>query len=193
MKQSCLQPKIDELYRQQQKKYALKKYRENQTDYLDMEKTHLIVATRFNHDTASENKTGRGEGCLYGNPSPLKKYQQKNLLVLEMNIQTNQIMGIGLIKHNCLIRDINARNIYENTDYNHYVFKSSYRIDRSEIDEQGEMVFQKMDTCCFRGTTHIKRGRSISMFPVLHVLHIEQELGIQLVPFIRGLFASKYK
>lgn len=187
----CLQPKIDELYRQQQKKCALKKYREKQTDYLDMEKTHLIVATRFNNTTAEENKTGRGEGCLYGNPSPLKKYQQKNMLVLELNVQTNRIMGIGLIKHNC--RDKDAQNIYENTDYNHYVFKSRYRVDRSEIDEQGEMVFQKMDTCCFRGSTHIKRGRSLSMFPVLHVLRIEKELGIQMVPFIRSLFAAKYK
>ena len=88
-----------------------------------------IACTRFNNTTYDENMRYRrehGETVIYGSTLKIRNiYSQGSLIfVAEMNNQKNQIEGIGLIK-NCLIYD-KRHNIYDNDDYNRYIYKGNY-------------------------------------------------------------------
>ena len=161
--------------------------------YWEKHSTHFLETTRFDCASMAVNKQARGEGCLYGNPRPLKKRQQPFRLVLELNNETNRIDGVGIISDKCLLRGKNAvfRDVYENRLFNQNVYRSAYRLDRSVLDEYSEVsaeLFQRLDEGCFHGFYHVKRGNSISKLPFVHIWMMEKEFGVDLVDFIREIF-----
>jgi hypothetical protein len=86
------------------------------------------------------------------------------LFVLELNITTNKITGIGLCK-NKMKYGYSAR-IYENENYNRYIYQGAYRIPRDEMTEEEEQIIKIFDMICFHGNTHLKRGGGITQFPM---------------------------
>ena len=66
---------------------------------------HYIATTRFNNATWNENtrwkQTNNWDGCIYNSPTelPINIPYQALVFVLEMNNDTNQIMGVGLIRN----------------------------------------------------------------------------------------------
>ena len=130
----------------------------------------FIVTTRFNTETWNENIEYRKEnpmfGCAYGSPqevcisSPLggpinrSLNQESILFVLEMNNDNNTIMGIGMIKNQSYIKKF---RIYENDSYNRYGYVGKYRIDRSDISPEDEIIFQVLEKLCFYGSGHLKK------------------------------------
>jgi len=166
--------------------------------YWEKHPTHFLETTRFNNKSMEVNRQFRGDGCLYGNPRPLKKRLQPFRLVLELNNDENRIEGIGLISNRCMLRgkQLAMRDVYENPLFNQNVYRGEYRLDRSFLEGYSETsleIFKRLDQGCFHGFYHVKRGNSISKLPFIHILTIEKEFGVDLVDFIRSLLKKSYE
>lgn len=128
-----------------------------------------IGTTRFNNKTWSENVKWREKhqhkGCVYALKKRIVQSVPKNaiIVVLEMNNDTNKIMGIGIIKNK---RDMTQNiKIYYNNDiyYNKFVYHSNMRMDRNQIPYM--KMIEVFEDLVFRGSKHIKRGLGITIFP----------------------------
>ncbi len=128
----------------------------------------IIMTSRFDNKTWFENCKYREEqklkGCIYGSPELNTKIIpiESILFILEMNNDTNKIMGIGMVKN----KPICCKYfIYTNGNYNRYIFKGSYRIDRSEMTQDELYIIMALDVVCFKGNYHMKRGYGLKSFP----------------------------
>ena len=128
-----------------------------------------IGTVRFNSDTWEENKLWRSEnkwnGCIYGldKQIPDKVPYGSSIYIIEMNNTTNQIMGIGKIKYISLSE--NRTKIYKNDNYNRIVYKSNYRIDRTQLLETNGTMIEGIERILFKGSRHFKRGHGVIIIP----------------------------
>ena len=128
-----------------------------------------LVTTRFDDYTWSENINFREKnkisGCIYGSPQPLspKIIQDSLVFVIEMNNQMNQIEGIGVIKNT--IRLDKYFRVYETGNFNRYVFRGKYRINRDELIKIDERLVSILDYILFKEKTHLKRGSGFTQIP----------------------------
>ena len=65
-----------------------------------------------------------------------------------MNNDSNQIMGIGMVRNRPYV---NKYKVYENGNFNRYVFTGKERIDRTEMTDAEEEIMQAFDILCFTG------------------------------------------
>jgi len=112
------------------------------------------------------------------------------MFILEMNNDTNQIMGIGLIKHES--PEYNKYPVYENTKYNEFSYKGGYRIDREELTEDELTVLRDLETLCFKGRRHQKRLRGIKAFPYDILYDYRAEKDVDLVVAVAEMFKSRF-
>jgi len=125
-----------------------------------------IASTRFNNDTYNENILYRKHSdipVIYGTSIRIQeKYDVGSLIfVAEMNNDENRIEGIGLIR-NTLVYD-KKHSIYDNSDYNRYLYKGDYWISRETILEKDPEIVEICDTVLFKGKSHLKRMSGISV------------------------------
>lgn len=152
----------------------------------------FIMTSRFNNKTWEENVNYRGKlkhkGCIYCCPVAVtqKIPYESIMFVLEMNNDTNQIVGIGMVK-NRAIRD--KYKVYENGNYNRYVFVGNNRIDRTDMNDDEESVMQLFDRLCFKGNRHMKRGQGLRSFPVELLYELSKKLD--LTKFIVEMFKKR--
>ena len=136
----------------------------------------FIATTRFNNETWEENQDFIKE---YTNTNPLKNTKpiiciypvshiiqaiSKNSVfyILEMNNQTNKIMGVGLVKNNPIY---NKYYVYKKPEYNQFAYIGYYRVDRKDMNELEEVIMRVFDYYCFKGKSHLKRLKGIKLFP----------------------------
>lgn len=126
-----------------------------------------IGSTRFNNKTWEENNKYRQrnncKGAIYGVTIKIhEKYPLGSLLfVAEMNNDMNQIQGIGLIRNRVLL---NKRPvIYEDYNYNRYIYSGDYWLPRKVIEEYNHRLLEMLETMLFKGKSHLKRQSGISM------------------------------
>jgi hypothetical protein len=128
-----------------------------------------IASTRFNNHTWNENVNYRNKiqhnGCIYGCPQSISiKIPDESLLyIFEMNNSLNRIEGIGLIKNK--IHYDNYYKIYSDGNYNRFVYKSNYRINRDYLDSNYPDILRLFELILFKGKTHLKRGFGITQVP----------------------------
>lgn len=147
----------------------------------------ILTTTRFNNATWKENKMYRdlhdlSKGCIYGTPEQLSaKIVEKDrpIIVLEMNNDSNKIMGIGLIRGQVHIK---KHHIYSNEDYNRYAYIGKYRIDREDMSKEEDETMKVFDQLCFKGNRHQKRLKGIKSFPV--DLLYQHSKTVDLVDFV---------
>ena len=125
-----------------------------------------IASTRFNNDTYNENfkyRNKSGIPLIYGTSIRIQaKYDIGSLMfVVEMNNEENRIEGIGLIR-NTLVYD-KQHNIYSNSDYNRYLYRGDYWVDRATIVDKDAEIVEICDTVLFKGKSHLKRMSCISV------------------------------
>jgi len=128
-------------------------------------KAHLAT-TRFNSETWNENQDfikSVPHKCVY-NVDVINTQLPADVVfvVLEMHNDKNRIMGIGMIKNKPYY---SKYKIYSNLKYNQYTYIGKYRIDRSELDPDEEVIMKVFDRLCFKGSSHLKRLRGIKAFP----------------------------
>jgi hypothetical protein len=125
-----------------------------------------LGCTRFSDETWLQNRrycaAHNVRGCLYGTPRRIKETCQKDslLLVLEMNNTRNRVMGIGLIK-NTVIAD-KYYGVYDDGNYNRFVYKGKYRLDRDDLTEAEQLMLGVFDTLLFKGRRHCKLAQGIT-------------------------------
>ena len=198
-----------------------KYYHDFETIYREFD----LYTTRFNSSTYhemsrfKENNEMDDSVSLYGvsYAMPASVPQNKCLFVLEMNNTTNQIMGIGLIK-NALAKN-QELEIYSTTKNNAYIYKSNFHVQlrrnddfdmskhskkyRSEFhdyvnEEFREFVENILEPTCFMGKSHLKRGGSISRYPMKkmtrHVLFMVLKLFADVDPNgFKSVVLKKFK
>lgn len=150
-----------------------------------------LATSRFNDVTWSENRKFCEEykkKIAYCCPIPISiKIPLDNLIgVLEMNNDTNRILGIGLI-HN---RTFHKTWVYEDGNYNRNTYIGKRRIDRSEMTESEEKIMQILDQYCFKGSGHLKRGQGITIFPTKYLFD-SYEKEIDILQEIKNMFNSR--
>ena len=153
---------------------------------------HYLLTSRFNNETWEENTIYRNKnkniGCIYCAPNPVSQIipDDSILFILEMNNDTNCIIGIGMVRNHPIF---NKYNVYENRNYNRYVYAGKQRIDRIEMSIEEDEIMQIFDILCFRGNRHMKRGRGIKSFPVDMLYRCSKRLD--LVQFISEMFKKR--
>jgi len=138
-----------------------------------------LASTRFNAETWKQNQNWRDtndhKGCIYGSPVRIKDDVPigANIIVLEMQNDTNKIVGIGLVRNNLALD--RRYKIYDWGNYNRYTYKGEIRIDRSSCNEEEEKVMMILDQLMFKGYRHFKRGSGITCLPrwIINNRHID--------------------
>jgi hypothetical protein len=125
-----------------------------------------IATTRFNNDTIIENMAYREKTkipVIYG--TMIKIHRKIDigsfLFIVEMNNDTNKIEGIGLVKNNLVLEK--KHKIYENDDYNRYIYRGNYWLNRKQIMSLNSSVVEIFDKILFKGKTHLKRACGITV------------------------------
>ena len=154
---------------------------------------YTIVSNRFTDATWNENLEYKNrnlfDGCIYGSPQRLSPRIEINALlhVVEMNNTTNKILGIGIIRN--AVQHDKYYSIYETGNYNRYIFKGKYHLDRSELPEQ---LITALDYILFKEKTHMKRGSGMTIVPEKLLRHpVVGEIDIR--KEIKDAFFEKYK
>ena len=125
-----------------------------------------LMVTRFNNNTWQENKLWRERndysGCIYNCPVYIKDNVPLmiKIYVIEMNNETNRVLGIGRIL-NKVYTDQNYA-IYDDRNYNRYTYKGKRRIDKTDIDP---VQLEKLERRLFTTKSHLKRGQGITQVP----------------------------
>lgn len=150
---------------------------------------YFIMTSRFNNKTWQENchyrKMYPKFGCIYCSPCMVSSQVpvDSTMFILEMNNDTNRIMGIGMVRNH---PKANALLVYENANYNRYQFYGKTRIDRTEMTPEEETIMKVFDILCFTGNKHQKRGQGLSLFP-LTMIHRCMRI-LDLVEFVANMF-----
>jgi hypothetical protein len=121
-----------------------------------------VLTTRFNSETWNENITFREKynyvGCIYNSPRLMSpKVKPDNIVyMLEMNNTLNRIEGIGSLINRPVLHKHYKIHVDEN--YNRFAFKSHIRMDREQLLAENCDLLELLETLCFKGKTHVKRG-----------------------------------
>ena len=178
----------EELEKRLQKKIEAHNIREYKK-----EQKLVVMTSRFNNNTLLENKRFREKswknGCVYCSPEKVSEQISihSTLLVLEMNNDTNKIVGIGMCANKPFI---NRYGIYSNDNYNLYNYVGKYRIQREDLNREEEAVFKALDILCFRGNEHMKRGHGIKAFPTKLILNCMPVIHIP--KYIECMFMNRF-
>ena len=153
---------------------------------------HFLLTSRFSNKTWAENNQYRQKNstikCIYCSPDSISKDVPIDSVafVLEMNNDTNKIMGIGMVRNHPYI---NKYNVYEEGNYNRYVYRGNLRIDRNDMTYEEDRIMKVFDILCFTGNKHMKRGQGLKQFPVEMLYRCKTRLD--LVQFIRDMFKRR--
>ena len=155
----------------------------------------LLATTRFNHETWGENCAWRRlhspTGCAYGVMKPISVEIPLNsrVLVVEMNNEANEIMGIGLVLN---VPDPRENvPMYADRNYCCYTYIGKYRIDRSAFSAREKVIVEILEYLVFKNATHLKRGQGITAMPPRLVKHVAAK-GMDLVAEVEGMFRARF-
>lgn len=152
-----------------------------------------VLTTRFNTITWDENQCWRErnnwKGCIYPRPCKITCSISKNkpLFVIEMQNDTNTILGFGLISNK--LKYEKQYKIYENENYNRYTYHSDYRIDITEIYDKHKDFIDKLSQAIFKGKGHLKRGQGLTQLPK----KIDLKIKLNVAKYIKNLFKETNK
>lgn len=148
-----------------------------------------IGTTRFNNATYEENMKFRKEneirGCIYGLPvqMPRAVKQGENVYVVEMNIESKKIAGIGLV-HSSRWLDKYYR-IYSDAGYNRYIYKGLFWLPVDHIPDKE--CLEILENVLFRGKGHMCRGHGITRLNPEKLKKDKEKV----IAFLRTLFISQ--
>lgn len=154
-----------------------------------------IACTRFNNTTYDENIRYRNkynENVIYGSTLKIRdKYPVGALIfIAEMNNEKNKIEGIGLIK-NLLVHD-RRHKIYDNSEYNRYIYRGKYWLSRDQINDFDVEILEIFDNILFKGKSHLKCRIGITIITEKLFVHWDYELK-ELKNKVRNLFIHYFK
>jgi hypothetical protein len=153
-----------------------------------------LMTTRFNTETWNERERWlskvQWDGAYYGSPKEVKTNINGLMLVLEMHNSENKVKAIGLVKAQAHPAD-RIHQIYEDRNYNHYIYKSNYRLilDQIELLPLEKKIIAIFNRLLFKGACHLKRGQGIMEMPKW----IMKNKQIDFLKHLKALFARYFK
>jgi len=140
-----------------------------------------IASTRFNTSTYSENikyRNNNNEQVIYGLEFRIRDIYPSGALIFvaEMNNITNKTEGIGLIR-NSLVLDTKHK-IYENCEYNRYIYRGNYWIGREDLNSLDPEIIDIFDNILFKGKSHMKFRTGITILTEKLFIHWIYELSL---------------
>jgi hypothetical protein len=150
-----------------------------------------VCITRYNTRTWTESRAwlaaNPDHACIYKSPVAIKAGipYEAPLFVLEMNNDTNQIMGVGRIVNE--IRADRSYRVYADQNYNRYTYLGRQRVDRAVIMQSriNARIIETLERMLFYGARHAKRGQGIDLLPVCIR---NNRPGFNMTQFIASLF-----
>jgi hypothetical protein len=163
--------------------------------FKDNPNIHLLTS-RFNSETWNENETYRNKmnisGCIYG--APLQVTHHINMMssayVIEMNNDTNRIEGIGSIRVYPSFSD--PKSVYENKNYNRYVYSGKYRLDRDILVRHNPQLIETIEKLVFTGKTHMKRGAGLTKMSKKLLTDKRKPSDVHIIHDIRSIFIRMF-
>jgi hypothetical protein len=174
--------------------YTKQQIIKKQVDEFRKLQRNFILTSRFNNETWNENQKyiskKQNIKCIYCCPERVSQIVPDDavLFILEMNNDTNKIMGIGMVKNHPKIQ---TYNVYSNGNYNRFSYTGKHRIDRKDMNEEEEKIMIVFDVLCFTGNKHMKRGQGLKLFP-FEMLY-RMSFHYNLVEFITEMFKKRMK
>ena len=167
--------------------------KERQTKLYIKENRFSLLTSRFNEKTWNENQKYRLKkeiGCIYCSPCPIANEIPLDsiMFILEMNNDKNRIEGIGMVRNKPYV---NKYKVYEDGNYNRYVFTGKNYISREKMSNEEETIMKAFDILCFTGNRHMKRGQGLKKFPSRMLFNVRKK--IDLVEFIKNMFKERIK
>ena len=107
--------------------------------------------------------------------------------VIEMNNEANRVEGIGLLA-NRVVCD-KKYTIYEWGNYNRFVYKGRYRIDRRDMTDAEVHLIEKIERVLFWGLGHLKRGHGMTRLPRKTMARTD----LNITSSINKMFTDRYK
>ncbi len=153
-----------------------------------------ICVTRFSNTTFNENlnfkKKNNIIGSLYGSPIKItdKILLDEKILIVEMNNTTNIIEGIGIIKNRYLQEPKKLYKIYNDNNYNRFIYKSNFRIDKNNFTNYEKNNIKKLEELLFYSYKHFKRGKGIQQIPSF----IKKNEEFNYTKFIEDIYLSRF-
>tara|TARA_B100000780_G_scaffold81417_1_gene55550 strand:- start:588 stop:1058 length:471 start_codon:yes stop_codon:yes gene_type:complete len=150
-----------------------------------------VCVSRFNNKTYNENKNYReryGIPCIYSCPIKITPniLPYAKLIIIEMNNDTNRIEGFGVIKNSIDFKKI--YKIYDDRNYNRYVYTSEKRLDRENLTSYENILIMELEYLLFKTPKHCKRGHGIQIIPN----HIKANRDFNYFKFINQLIISRF-
>lgn len=152
-----------------------------------------ICVTRFDTLTYQQNKSWRTTnneiGCIYGTPIKISEKILPNtlIIVVEMNNSSNTIEGIGIIKNKLLPENKKKYRIYDDNNYNRFIYKSNLRVDKSSFNNYEKKKIKKLEEMLFKSRMHCKRGQGIQSIP-----SFIQKYRKKYIIFLSNLYTSRF-
>ena len=154
-----------------------------------------VCLTRYNSQTWGERSAWLAANpdyaCSYKAPVAIKSNipYEAPLFVLEMNNDTNRIMGVGYIVNE--IRADRSYRVYAEQNYNRYTYLGRQRVDRAVMmrSKASAAVIETLERLLFYGARHAKRGQGIHELPA-HIRNYPDALAT-LRGFISRQFSSR--
>lgn len=140
----------------------------------------MLSSTRFNELTWQENCAYRKKhnlpGPIYCAPMKMREtvmpdslvfvIEMKNLKKKKKTDSGGCIEGIGLIKNRHIPTEERFKYpVYEEGNFNRYIYKGDYRIDRTILQTYNLKLVEFLDDILFNGKTHLKRGNGFMRVP----------------------------
>ena len=151
----------------------------------------FLVLTRFSSKTWEENQAYRKKhkypGCIYGSPRLLAKdiKPKAHGFVLEINITTRQIMGVGFVLNLLYPKPC---WIYSAGEYNAYVYNSLWRLDRSHLEAEARPLLWVLEQIIFKHRVCLMRGHGLSRIPTYVGSHPTLRVADRLSALFRHVF-----
>lgn len=154
-----------------------------------------LACTRFNNETYEQNisyRSKNGEQAIYGSTLKIREMYEVGCLIfiVEMNNDLNRIEGIGLIK-NLLVYD-KRHKIYENNEYNRYIYRGKYWISREQINNYNPEILEIFDNILFKQKSHLKCRIGITIITEKLFVHWDYSLT-KLKKMVKDLFINNFK
>jgi hypothetical protein len=150
-----------------------------------------IATVRFTNKTWEENGRFRQErmklnGCIYPVSAINSTISQNAIIyVLEMNNDTNKLMGIGIVRNKPIYKKY---RVYENDEYNTFSYVGKVRIDRNELDEEEEIaLLEKLEGICFKGKGHLKRLKGIKILSQKNIDRISTNVNVTIPTILNSI------
>ena len=158
----------------------------------------VVLTVRFTDDTLalfrekSSQSGGLGRYCV---PRQITTDVLSGIIciVLEMNITTNKIVGIGYI----INEPGSARHTYQisgiqpSAARNRHNYRADRRIDRAQMTETELEFMTYLEGYCFFGKTNLKRATGLSLFPIRLIYTLQAKYKVKCHDLFAPMFNDR--